>query len=166
MPRKRSQKVIPSFESRLEQSEYYRSKVLNYIGFKMRTRQEVVRYLMSHECPEDLCEEILTFLESYQFVDDEQYTRNYIIQSRQLQHWSRRDITYRLQQKGISSECIQKIFEEDAEDQEEQEARKTLEKKLRSTPNPDSQKIAAFMMRRGFSYELVRRLLRESLEIE
>lgn len=166
MKKQTQRKLIPEFESRLEQSEYYRSAVLNYIGFKMRTRQEVVRYLMSRQCPEDLCEEILEFLESYQYVDDESYVRSYISQSRNIQHWSQKDITQRLRGKGVDAETIKQAFDESPEDAEEQEARKVLEKKMRSSGTADAKKLAAFMLRKGFSYEIVRRLVEEMLDNE
>ncbi len=158
---KQRRKFVPKFESPLEQKEYYKSAVLNYIGFKMRTRQEVVRYLISKECPDTICNEILEFLESYQYIDDASYVRHYISQSRNIQHWSQKDITNRLRQKGVSAEIIQEAFEEAPEEAEEQEARKVLEKKLRNATTIDTKKLGAFMMRKGFSYDIIRRLLEE-----
>lgn len=166
MMMQQKKKRIPKFENPLEQSEYYRNAVLNYIGFKMRTRQEVVRYLMSKECPEEICTEILEFLESYQYVDDASYTRHYISQSRNIQHWSQKDITNRLRQKGVDPDIIKQAFDETPEGAEEQEARRVLEKKLKSSSRPDAKKIAAFMMRKGFRYDIVRRLIEEVMDDE
>ena len=132
----------------------------------MRTRQEVVRYLVSKECPEDLCDEILEFLENYQYVDDESYTRHYITQSRNIMHWSQKDITNRLRMKGVDADIIKQAFEESPEDAEEQEARRVLEKKLRGTEVPDAKKLAMFMMRKGFQYEIVRKLMAEYADQE
>ena len=159
-------KPIPKFDNPLEQNEYYRSKALNYIGFKMRTRAEVERSLKSHECPESLCEEILEFLVEYRYVEDEAYVKSYIVQSRNLQHWSKRDITGRLLQKGVSSDLIETAFAEMPEDDEAREARILFEKKLRSMETPDAKKLTAYMLRKGFSYDIVRPLVREYADDE
>ena len=70
------------------------------------------------------------------------------------------DIVGKLQQKGISRDDIQRILQENPVDEEAQ-ARAVFEKRCRAMKALDVDKLYRYMVGKGFSYDIVRRLLRE-----
>lgn len=165
MKNNRKPRQKPVFDSQFEEIEYYKAMVLNYIGYRMRSRKEISDYLRKKECPEAMISDILVFLEEYRFVDDRQFAENYRKDARQLQHRSRKEIVYQLRQKGIDPELISDVMEEESEEEEEAQLRKLVEKKLRASGTPDLKKIAASLMRKGYSYSVIRRVIGDCQEI-
>ena len=51
---------------------------LRFLGYKMRTVQEIRQKLLEKEFAEDVIAEVLAFLEKYGYADDREYCRRYI----------------------------------------------------------------------------------------
>ncbi len=166
MNKSRKPHRIPEFDSESARAEFYRGRALHFLEFKMRTEAEVRRYLQEWQCPDLLIQEIIDFLTDYRYIDDAQYVRSFLRQERELHHRSRKDITYRLLEKGISPEQIAQGFEEEAEDAEDpasselQAVRILIRKRIGSGPF-DRNKLIAYLQRKGFSYGTIRSALLE-----
>ena len=99
--------------------------------------------------------------EDYRFIDDEAYARDYIEDSRTLKNRSRKEVRYELMHKGISADILDAAFGE-AELSDEDTAARIIQKRLKDPEDPaERAKLASYLVRRGFSYELVSRLLKE-----
>ena len=110
---------------------------------------------------QSVTERVLSFLQEYHFIDDNAYTENYIHVNKGRK--SKRQITYELQQKGVDRDQIRQMLEENPVDEEET-VRALLKKKTGGRIPEDKkeiQKLAAFLGRKGFSFEVISRVLRD-----
>lgn len=114
---------------------------------------------------EDIIDIAVEYVASYHYIDDLRYAVSYI--SCYQEKKSRRRLEQDLQGKGVGRETIEKAFfewEEQGGGQDEQEMlRKLLEKKHFDAANADlkeRQRVYAYLMRRGYSGEAVRRAMR------
>ena len=156
----RKNKEPAVFASQREKEEHYRNKALGYLGYRMRSEREMREYLHRLGGDEDTGAQILCFLREYGFVDDQRFAQCMVHDNTTVRHLSTRDIVGKLQQKGISRDDIQRILQENPVDEEAQ-ARAVFEKRCRAMKALDVDKLYRYMVGKGFSYDIVRRLLRE-----
>ena len=64
---------VPEFESDYERGEFYRNKALSYLELRMRTEAEVRQYLKDWQCPEEMVGDIIDFLQTYRYLDDDAF---------------------------------------------------------------------------------------------
>ena len=111
-------------------------------------------------------EMVLEYLQSYGYVDDEQYARDYV--ACHIGTRSHRYIRESLRAKGIPCEITDVIYSEatgggeEAEELEERQIRRLLEKKKYDPATADikeRQRLFASLCRRGYRPEHVRRCL-------
>ncbi len=114
--------------------------------------------------PEAAMESAIAYVASYGYVDDLRYAEEFIRCSQETK--SRRRIDCDLQRKGISPDTVKQAWENwqkqgNAQDEEEQ-IRRLLAKKHYDGEHADrkeTQKIYAFLARRGFDLENIRKVL-------
>ncbi len=139
-----------------------RDRALFLLQSQGRTQAEMIQKLQNDDYPDDVTREVMSFLLEYHFVDDDAYTENYIHVNKSRK--SPRQIAYELQQKGVDKSKISQMMEEDPID--EAETVRTLLKKKTGGQIPEDwkerQKLAAFLGRKGFSFEVIQRILREN----
>ena len=103
----------------------------------------------------------IKLLKKYRYIDDEEYARNFVELNGTRE--SRAELASALKSKGISRECVSRLLEENPVDEEEQ-VRKLLAKRRFDPENANPKETArqvAYLIRRGFSYETVRRVIAE-----
>ena len=121
----------------------------------------MIKKLKDDGYPQSVTERVLSFLQEYHFIDDNAYTEKYIHVNKGRK--SKRQITYELQQKGVDRDQIRQMLEENPVDEEET-VRALLKKKTGGRIPEDKkeiQKLAAFLGRKGFSFEVISRVLRD-----
>ena len=132
-------------------------RALNLLKVQDRTEGEMCRRLSQDGYPDSIVQETLAFLREYHFVDDARYVANYLqVQGKRK---SQAELKLYLQRKGVSREIIREQMEE-AEHDSGEAIRALLEKKhyrAGETAPERENKIIAYLMRRGFSWEDVRR---------
>lgn len=118
--------------------------------------------------PDDVIEEALEYVASYNYTDDHRYALDYI--NYHENDKSRKRINQDLITKGISREIIDRAwisFEENGgHKNEEQMVRRILEKKnyfSNSLEYKEKQKIMASLLRKGFEMDTIKRVM---LDIE
>ncbi len=139
---------------------------MNLLERMDRTENQLREKLLRADFEPELAEQAIEYVKSYGYLDDERYVRNYI-EYRQNQK-SRRQLEQELQfRKGVSSELIQKVYEELEPADERILIRKYLEKK-RYDPavcdDKQTRKLIASLARRGFRTGDILSVLREYLE--
>lgn len=138
-----------------------RDRALYLLQSQGRTQAEMIKKLKDDGYSQSVTERVLSFLQEYHFIDDNAYTENYIHVSKGRK--SKRQITYELQQKGVDRDQIRQMLEENPVDEEET-VRALLKKKTGGRIPEDKkeiQKLAAFLGRKGFSFEVISRVLRD-----
>ena len=119
------------------------------------------RELFQDGYPDSIVKETIGFLQEYHFVDDARYAANYLQVHGKRK--SQAELKLYLQRKGISREIIREQLEETEHDSGEA-IRVLLEKKhyrAGETAPEEEKKIIAYLMRRGFSWEDIRREMKE-----
>ena len=136
-----------------------RDRALYLLQSQGRTQAEMIKKLKDDGYSQSVTERVLSFLQEYHFIDDNAYTENYIHVNKGRK--SKRQITYELQQKGVDRDQIRQMLEENPVDEEET-VRALLKKKTGGRIPEDKkeiQKLAAFLGRKGFSFEVISRVL-------
>ena len=138
-----------------------RDRALYLLQSQGRTQAEMIKKLKDDGYSQSVTERVLSFLQEYHFIDDNALTENYIHVNKGRK--SKRQITYELQQKGVDRDQIRQMLEENPVDEEET-VRALLKKKTGGRIPEDKkeiQKLAAFLGRKGFSFEVISRVLRD-----
>lgn len=141
-------------------------RAMNLLKDREYTTAQLRAKLRQGSYPEQIIEEALEYVASFHYTDDLRYAVQYIFCHEDNR--SRRRIEQDLQGKGISAETIQAAWdawEEQGGTQDEMGMMRRLLEKRRYNPDTadyaERQRQAAFLVRRGFSGENVRRILQE-----
>lgn len=136
-----------------------RERAVYWLKCSARTEEELRRKLRDGHYPERAVDHTIKLLKKYRYIDDEEYARNFVELNGTRK--SRAELASALKSKGISRECVSRLLEENPVDEEEQ-VRKLLAKRRFEPENADPKETArqvAYLIRRGFSYETVRRVI-------
>ena len=130
-----------------------------------RTEAELYAKLKRDLYPEDIIEIAMRYVKSFGYIGDKGYARRFV-ESRQGSK-SKLEIKMSLLQKGISKEIVSEVLEAYYDGQDESMAiQRLLDKKRFSTETAteeEKRKIYGYLMRKGFSYEEIRRVIKEQL---
>ena len=128
-----------------------------------RTEAELYTKLKRDLYPEDIIEIAMQYVKSFGYIGDKEYARRFV-ESRQGSK-SKLEIKMSLLQKGISKEIVSEVLEAYYDGQDESMAiQRLLDKKRFSAETATEEgkrKIYGYLMRKGFSYEDVRRAIRD-----
>ena len=111
--------------------------------------------------PEEAVDYAMNFLKEYGFINDRAYAESYVRSYGNRK--SRRQLVYDLQQKGVCQEYIEESFSQSKVDDEES-ARQLLCKRLRGKREisyEEKGRLSAYLGRKGYSYEIINRVIRE-----
>lgn len=144
---------------------------IRYIGRSPRSAKEVRMKLKLKGYSPELIDTVLERLTHEKLIDDGLFARQWTEQRIFYQKKGRNWVKQELQQKGISSERIQEAIAELDENAEFENASKLALKKMASLsgePYERKRKLAAFLLRRGYTNSTVNQVLKanwnESLE--
>lgn len=145
-----------------------KKRAMNLLQRRDYTAAGLREKLRNGDYPEACIEEAITYVESYGYIDDLRYARDFILYH--LDKKSRTRIEQDLLRKGIDRKLTQQVFaeleEEGTSQDEETMIRALLEKKkydAKMATIQEKQRMYAFLYRRGFHPEVVNRAL--SLDI-
>lgn len=139
-----------------------RERAVYWLKCSARTEEELRRKLRDNSYPPAAVDYVIDLLKQYRYIDDEEYARNFI--EVHASGKSRAELAALLSRKGISRECVSGLMEENPVDEEAQ-IRRILEKRRFRPEEADQKETArqtAYLMRKGFSYDTVRRVLSET----
>ena len=147
-----------------------KQKALSLLKYMDRTEAELTRKLLESNYTIAIIEQTIKYLKEYNYINDERYTSYYV--RNHMQSKSKMLIQSELLRKGIQKEFIENAFRieydtsPNCEDAEDIALKKALQKKTKGTdihsyPKEEKQKIMAFLYRKGFSIEKIRRILKD-----
>ena len=140
-------------------------RAMNLLQKKSFAEGELARKLSDGGYPEEVVDKAIEYVKSFGYIDDVRYASDYI-RYHSSQGRGKNRIRMDLKAKGISDDSFEKAWDETAElgliPGVEDEIAKLLEKKHfdPEMERSDKDKIAAFIMRRGFSAEDIFRVMR------
>lgn len=163
----------------MDNYEKYFTAALHYLTRRPRSIKEVRENLETKKKkwnnPQDSDEVIDAVIESLlkqNFLNDLTFAIWWREQRTRFRAKSDRLIRMELLQKGVSKDIIEKAFQEENEEllTDGDKARKLIEKQLPKlnglSKHEKFQKLAGYLGRRGFDYEIIRRAIDDSLANE
>lgn len=131
---------------------------------KEYTEKQLRDKLQQGGYPEEVIEDAVSYMKSYRYIDDDRYAAAYI--EYHIENKSRQCIIQELLKRGISRECVERQWNHlermGVKGNEEEMIRAILEKKHYFEKQADikeQRRIYAFLMRRGFSGNLVKKIM-------
>ena len=147
--------------------EQAKQKALRYCAYQERSHQEVKNKLYELGLNSSDADELLTYLITEGFLNEERYAKLFAGGKFRIKHWGRIKITHALESKGLSQKCIRIGLKEIEEDDYLQ----TLEKLVteRASEHDDEttfiarDKISKALIQKGYEPELVWKTLKKLL---
>ena len=139
-------------------------KAMSLLKYQDRTRKELKDRLMRAEFPEFITEGAIAYVESFGYINDEEYVRRYMEYKAGTK--SRIQIKMELRKKGIGTEILERIFDE-YEYEEDDVLEEQVQKRIRqkgSVTKENFQKYYGYFARKGFNSVKIIDLLRKYCE--
>ena len=148
--------------------ERAKSRAINYISGKLKTKYEVRLKLKENGFAEDVIDEVLDILEKEEYLNDKVYCEIFIEDKKKLNGYGKNKIKSLLIQKGISKNIFEDFLNEFEYDEEFDNALKMGIKKLELLSNEEynfkkKQKIINYLVYRGFGFDVINDVLKEIL---
>lgn len=141
-----------------------RLRALHLLNAMGRTESQLREKLRQGGYSEKITEDAIAYVKSFGYIDDAAYAKNFIDSRKERK--SRKELYALLKQKGVPSEIIEEAFEECYERDAAKEAiTKLLEKKHYDPERAEwkeTQKIMAYLTRKGFGYDDIKQVIQVS----
>lgn len=139
-----------------------KARALHLLNDMGRTKAQLKEKLRQGGYPEETIEEAVGYVESFGYLNDREYARSFI-EGRKYRK-SRKELFAALLQKGIAKEEAEQALEVYYDQEDSRAAIETILRKKKFDPETagraEKQKIGSYLMRKGFRYEEIRRILR------
>jgi len=152
-----------------EDKEYIRAKnaAYRYLTYRPRSRAEVESKLRDKGFADAVVRQVIFDLIRLEYVNDREFARQWSQGRVRLRGFGRRRIEQELKKKGIDRDIIRQTFGElFGDDSEFETAKQTVRKKLAAMKSVDREtrrrRLAGFLERKGFPFEIIGRVLRET----
>jgi len=139
---------------------------LRFLSYRMRSEKEVRDKLKKKEFAEDLIIEVIKDLKRVNLVDDYEFASAFIRDRISNNPRGKILLKQELWKKGIKKEIIEKSLREYFKDENLELilAKELLQKRKKRYENLDEnvakRRLMSFLLRRGFSYDIVKQVLR------
>ncbi len=136
-----------------------------FLTVRPRSEQEVRQNLAKKETPPAVIEAAIERLTAFGYLDDRAFADLWVRNRLTYKPTSPRALRYELRQKGIANDIVDMVLADlDAEDSAYRAAQ-AQSRRLRGTERREfEKKLGAFLQRRGFSYDVVRTVLRRLIQ--
>ena len=141
-----------------------KERTLYLLKSQDRTELEIRKKLKEGFYPQEAIEYAIAFLKEYKFIDDENYGRSYIRTYGNKK--SKRQLEFELTRKGLDKEKISQLLEEGQVSESTQILRYLQKKGYQKgiTLPKERAKLAASLIRKGFSYDAVYEAMEEETD--
>ncbi|MGE0130190.1 MAG: regulatory protein RecX [Blastocatellales bacterium] len=143
-------------------------RALNLLSYKPRSLAEMRARLMEKDWAEEaVVEQVVARLEELGYLNDEQFAANFASSRLTAKPIGRTRLRRDLQHKKLPSETIENALDDAYDQQSEEELiQRAINKRVRlkgaPTTREETKKLFDYLIRRGFSYDLVIRKVREA----
>lgn len=168
---KKRKEIIPDEERTIKNVERARQKTfdraVNLLAFKPRSVVELRARLMEKEWTNStIVEEVIQKLEGYGYLNDNQFAKDFAASQLRGKPIGKRVLQQKLALKKLDKETVAAAIEATFEETPESEIiERAVAKRLRLKGKPetreDTKKFYDYLLRQGFSYDLVSKTMRE-----
>ena len=147
----------------IEQNILYhiKQRAFSYLARRFHSERELLIKLKQKSYEERLIKLVLNELREKSFIDDQVFANHFIEEKLKKKRWGKNKIRAALFSKGVSASIIDEVLKSFDSEEDQNEAALSLVKKKyenlkkRETDNRKlKQKLVAFLLSRGFEYEI------------
>jgi regulatory protein len=146
--------------------EQYYLKAVHFLKFRQRSVKEMREYLKKKNASDEVIDRVIAMLSEQKFLNDREFARAWIENRARFRPKGRRIVELELKQKGISKDIIGEVMaEEPTEDvpDETEQLRRLVEQRLPKYKHLERfevyQKLGAFLARRGYTWDHIKRAI-------
>lgn len=161
------QELTPELQQALKMEETRQKAIdgaMNYLSFRPRSREEIRRYLRKKETPAELIEDVLERLAELNLVNDEAFASFWIESRERFRPKGAQAIKQELRMKGVKRDVVDEVVNDEHDEELAMQAGRKRAITLLKAPaldfNTFRNKLGPFLQRRGFSYEVVKHVVR------
>lgn len=161
------QELSPDQLEQLRQEEALQqatNRVLNYLSFRPRSREEVRRYLRKKETPPELIDTVMQRLDDLDLINDQSFTEFWVESRERSNPKGAQALKNELRMKGVKRELVDELV---SDEQDEERALRAGRKKAALLVRQSEMdfktfraRLGPFLQRRGFSYEISTHVVR------
>jgi len=145
--------------------EMAKLKIEQYCVYQDRCHSEVEEKLKSFGLIQNVIDVLMESLIENKFLDEERYARAYTRGAYRHKKWGWVKIKNQLKQKGLTSYCIKKSYEEIDQEEYNEMIQYQLKKKWQTIKGKNKydkiNKLTRFGLTRGYEYETITSLLND-----
>ncbi len=143
-------------------------RVLNYLSFRPRSRQEVRNYLRRKETPPEMIETVLARLDRMDLINDRSFASFWVETREQFNPKGSHALKSELRQKGVQREIVDEIVDDEQDEERAERAARKKAASLLHQPDLDYatfyRRLGSFLQRRGFGYDVTSRTVKKLWE--
>lgn len=142
-------------------------RAFRLLSYKPRSVAEMRERLLEKEWAEEpVVDQVINRLKELGYLDDKEFARQLAASRLTIKPLGRTRLRFDLKRRKLQSETIEQALDKAFEEKSEEDLiEKAIVKRIRLKGVPrnreESKKLFDFLMRRGFSYELVRRKIHD-----
>lgn len=155
-------------EKILKEGEFQKAydQTLKFLSFRPRSEKEIQAYLTKKKVGPETKKMVISKLKQTKLLDDKEFALWWVEQRITFRPKGKIVLESELREKGIDREIIDSVLEKKLSDSfEEKLALRAAQKKMavwqKLPPLKFHQKITAFLTRRGFSWKVIKKVVRE-----
>ena len=138
----------------IEEFDKEKSKVLKYVLYKKRTKQEV-KNKFYNVIESEMLNDIIEELEDNQYIDDSNYIERAVNEFKALNNLSIKEIKYKLATKGIPNNLIDDYIIENKVELVEYEFESAKKLAIKKMNLMDKDEIMQFLSKKGYMKESI-----------
>jgi regulatory protein len=137
-------------------------RAYDQLSRRARSEWEMRDYLRRKDYEPELIDKIIIRLKDRKYLNDEQFAKAWVENRRLLKKTSKRKLSQELKQKRVDEATINKVLAEDETDEQEV-LRELIARKSQQSRYQDEQKLIAYLLRQGFSYDDIKSVINEDI---
>ncbi|MGE5328993.1 MAG: RecX family transcriptional regulator [Deltaproteobacteria bacterium] len=130
-----------------------KNDAINFISYKIRTAHEV-EIKLREKYPNGVIEETVSFLNENGYLNDELYAERFINEKKKLGKLSKKELAYKLMEKGLKKDLINKVIDK-MEYVETEYAQRIVSKINKVRNKKEEAHIKSYLYRKGFSKDTI-----------
>ena len=142
----------------IEEYDKEKSKVLKYVLYKKRTKQEI-KNKFSSSIEFEMLNDIIDELEEIGYINDNEYIKRSINDFIKLNNMSLKEVRYKLMAKGISNDLIDDYMQENAEMLENYEIESAKKIIIKKQNQMQEEEIIKYLLKKGYQTSNIRQAI-------
>ncbi len=139
----------------IEEFDENKTRVLKYVLFKKRTKQEI-KNKFANLIEGEMLNDIIDELEENGYINDKEYIRRTINDFIALNNLSIKEIKYKLYSKGVSENLIDDYISSNGEELVEYELESAKKIAIKKSKGMEIEDIKRFLLKKGYMGESVK----------